>query len=262
MQEIFIFPAMFFFLSKILYAFLSPFKWLLLLVLYWLLTKHKERKRRAGILIVILFLIFSNPYLIYRITLAWQYPKKEMMDQEQYNTGILLAGFVSFETQKKQGYYGGAADRFIQAVRLYKLGHIKKILITGGSGSIRFQQYKEADFVVQQLKDFGVPAEDILSENKSRNTFENALNSKKILDSLKIRPPYLLITSALHMRRSIQVFEKAGIAVTPYPCNFHAIQNPKNFMESFIPSFRSFDGWELFLKESIGLLVYRVTGKA
>jgi uncharacterized SAM-binding protein YcdF (DUF218 family) len=227
-----------------------------------MLTKHKERKRRAGILLIVLFLIFSNPYLIYRITLAWQYPKKEMNDKEQYQTGILLAGFVSFETQKKQGYYGGAADRFIQAVRLYKLGHIKKILITGGSGSIRFQQYKEADFVVQQLNEFGIPAEDILSDNQSRNTYENAINSKRILDSLKITPPYLLITSALHMRRSVQVFEKAGIKSIPYPCNFHAIQNPKNFTESFVPSNRAFDGWELFLKEAIGLLVYRITGKA
>lgn len=253
---------MFFILSKVLYVFLSPFNWLLLLFLYWLFTKHKERKRKAGILLLCLFLVFSNPYFIYRITLAWQYPKKELKRDEQYSTGILLAGFVSFETQKKRGYYGAAADRFIQAVRLYKLGHIKKILITGGSGSIRFQEYKEADFVVGQLKEFGIPEQDILSENQSRNTYENAVYSKKLLDSLQKPPPYLLITSALHMRRSVEVFKKAGIPVTAYPCNFQALQNPKNFSEACIPSFHAFNGWEQFLKEVVGLWVYRFTGKA
>jgi len=115
---------------------------------------------------------------------------------ESYSTGIVLAGFISFNYKEKQGYYGQASDRFIQALRLYKLGHIKKILITGGSGSLWNQQYKEADFVKEQLLEFGIPPQDIIAENQSKNTFENAVNTKKILDSLQLPQPYLLITSA------------------------------------------------------------------
>lgn len=211
---------------------------------------------------LLLFLFFSNPYIIHKIVIAWQYPLKEMKQGEQYETGILLAGFVGFETKTKQGYYGGASDRFIQAVRLYKLGHIQKILVTGGSGSIWRQQYKEADFVKEQLMQMGVNPAAIVIDNQSRNTYENAVNTKHLLDSLQLKSPYLLITSSMHMKRSIQVFQKQGINPVPFPSNFRAINNPQTITEILVPSIRALDDWDAFLKEAAGLLVYKITRKA
>ncbi len=253
---------MFFIASKLLYFFISPFNWLLLLTAWILLTKNQQRKRRLTTLAVCMFLFFSNPYIIHQITIGWQAKQKKIVQGEQYEAGILLAGFVGFEFKSNQGFYGTAADRFIQAIRLYQLGHIKKILITGGSGSILRQQYKEADFVKDQLQQMGVAATDILSDNQSRNTFENAANAKKLLDSLQIKGPYLLITSAMHMKRSVQVFNKAGMTTVSYPCNFVAINNPQLFWNAIIPSYKAFEGWDNFLKEAVGLLVYKLTGKA
>lgn len=212
--------------------------------------------------LLFLFLFFSNPFIIHKIILAWQYPMKQMQANDQYETGILLAGFVGFETKTKQGYYGGASDRFIQTVRLYKLGHIKKILVTGGSGSIWRQEYKEADFVKEQLVEMGVDASAIIIDNQSRNTYENAVNTKQLLDSLHLQPPYLLITSSMHMKRSIKVFQKQGIDPVPYPCNFRAIPNSQTFTEIIVPSVRALDDWDAFLKEAAGLLIYKLTGKA
>lgn len=185
-----------------------------------------------------------------------------MKQGEQYPVGILLAGFVGFEFKTEQGFYGAASDRFIQAVRLYQLGHIKKILITGGSGSIWRQQYKEADFVKDQLQQMGVAKEDIISENQSRNTYENAIYTKKLLDSLQIKAPYLLITSAMHMKRSQKVFTKAGLTTVAYPCHFSSINNPQLFWKSIMPTYKAFEGWDNYLKEVVGLLVYKLTGKA
>jgi uncharacterized SAM-binding protein YcdF (DUF218 family) len=253
---------MFFILSKLFYFLLSPFNWLLILVIPAFFTKDPKRKKRWIIISTCWFLLFSNPYLIHKLTINWQTPKKTFAAGEQYETGILLAGFVGFEFKSKQGYYGSASDRFIQAVRLYKLGYIKKILITGGSGSIWRQQYKEADFVKEQLQEMGVAASDILSENQSRNTYENAVNSKKLLDSLQLKGPYLLITSAMHMKRSQKVFTKAGITIIGFPCNYNAINNPQLFLDAITPSYNAFYGWDIYLKEVVGLLVYRLTGKA
>ena len=260
--EIFIFTAMFFILSKLLYFLISPFNWLLILILIAFFTKDAKRKRRWIILSCCWFLFFSNPYIIHKLIINWQAPQKTFVANEQYGTGILLAGFVGFEFKSSQGYYGAASDRFIQAIRLYKLGYIKKILITGGIGSIWRQQYKEADFVKEQLQEMGVAAGDILSENQSRNTFENAINSKHLLDSLQIKGPYLLITSAMHMKRSQQVFTKAGLETVSYPCNFNAINNPQLFWGSITPSYKAFESWDIYLKEVVGLLVYKLTGKA
>jgi uncharacterized SAM-binding protein YcdF (DUF218 family) len=253
---------MFFILSKLLNFLLSPFNWLLLILIWMLLTKKPVRKKRLGIAAICMFLFFSNPYIIHKLTIGWQAKQKTFVPGEQYQAGILLAGFVGFEFKNKQGYYGAAADRFIQAVRLYKLGHIKKILITGGSGSILRQQYKEADFVKDQLLQMGVAPADILSDNQSRNTFENAVNSKQLLDSLQIKGPYLLITSAMHMKRSVRVFTKVGVATVPYPCHYTSINNPQLFWNAITPTYKAFEGWDNFLKEAIGLLVYQITGKA
>lgn len=233
---------------------------MLLLFIWWLFTKKYRRK--LGIILICMFFFFSNPYIIYKITIAWQANQKNLTPGENYETGILLAGFVGFEFKSKQGFYGSASDRFIQAVRLYKLGYIKKIIITGGSGSLWRQQYKEADFVKQELLTMGVAAQDVLSENQSRNTYENAINTKKLIDSMNLKPPFLLITSAMHMKRSEQVFKKAGVQTIAYPCNFSVIQNPQLFWNSIIPSYKALEGWDIFLKEAMGLLVYKITGKA
>ncbi|RXK62081.1 YdcF family protein [Lacibacter luteus] len=255
---------MFFILSKVFNFLLSPFNWLLVLVLLCFFVKDARKKKRWIIITCCWFLIFSNPYIIHKLTVNWQANQKIFQQNEQYSVGILLSGFVGFEFKSKQGFYGGAADRFIQAVRLYKLGYIKKILITGGSGSINStrQQFKEADFVTIQLQEMGVPKEDILTENQSRNTYENALFSKKLLDSTSQKGPFLLITSAIHMKRSQQVFTKAGIATVAYPCNFNAIDNPQEFLSSIMPSHNAFTGWDIYLKEVVGLFVYKMTGKA
>ncbi len=253
---------MFFILSKVLNFLLSPFNWLLVLVLVSFFVKDTRKKKRWIIITCCWFLLFSNPYIIHKLTLNWQAKQKTFVQNEQYNVGILLSGFVGFEFKTKQGFYGAAADRFIQAVRLYKLGHIKKILISGGSGSITRQEFKEADFVKEQLLQMGVSPADILAENQSRNTFENAVYSKKMLDSLQLNGPFLLITSAMHMKRSQQVFTKAGLATIGYPCNYHALNNPQEFPGVISPSYKAFESWDHYLKEVVGLLVYKMTGKA
>lgn len=253
---------MFFVLSKIFSFLISPFTWLLIWVALWLLVKNEKWKKRFKRTAIAWFLFFSNPYIIHQLNLKWQAPAKELRQGEVYNAGILLGGFAQFDKKENKGYFAAASDRFLQAVRLYKLGHIKKILVTGGSGQLFDQQNKEADFAKEQLLQFGIPAQDILTENQSRNTFENAMKSKNILDSTAIPPPYLLITSAMHMRRAEKVFNKAGMRVTGYPAHFTEMNFPLGFTGSIIPSFKAMTEWDNLLKEVIGLQVYKWTGKA
>ena len=253
---------MFFILSKLLNFLISPFYWLLFFIAMSLFGKNAIRKKRFAIISICWLVFFTNPFIIHKLTLAWQQPRKVLAQNENYSSGIVLAGFISFNYKDNQGYYGQAADRFIQALSLYKLGHIKKIVITGGSGSIWRQQYKEADFVKEQFLEQGIPAQDIIAENQSKNTFENAVNTKKILDSLQLPQPYLLITSALHMKRSLQVFTHAGIKCVAYPAHFMAIDNPPTVASVLMPSAGAFTGWDLLLKEVVGLMVYKITGKA
>jgi uncharacterized SAM-binding protein YcdF (DUF218 family) len=99
-------------------------------------------------------------------------------------------------------------------------------------------------------------------ENQSRNTHENAVESKRILDSVSITGPVILVTSALHMRRSMACFARQGVAVVPFVANFEVIENHPSFGALLIPDLTTLRNWQYFLKEMLGLVAYTATGKA
>jgi uncharacterized SAM-binding protein YcdF (DUF218 family) len=255
---------MFFVFSKILFFFIQPFNWILCTAVLAFFTRSTTRKKKLWITTAVLFLLFSNPLLINSIMYNWQAKERTLKKEEKFKAGILLTGFCSYNEKTGKGYFREASDRFIQTVRLYHQGHIEKIIVTGGSSKVlrNNQSLKEADFVCEQLLQMGIPAENIIKENQSRNTHENGTFTKKILDSLHLNPPYLLITSATHIPRAMEVFHKTGIDPVPYSCNFAVVENKFEFPGSFIPAVKSFELWNTFMKENIGMLMYKLTGKA
>lgn len=252
---------MFFILSKLLYFFIVPFNYLVIFVLLALFLKNPKWKKRFKWLALGWFIFFSNPFIVQQLSLQWQARAVQIKPGAVYEAGILVGGFVQYNHRENQAYFSNSSDRFIQTLRLYKLGHIKKIIVSGGSGKLFYAGLKDADFAKEQLLQMGVPEADIIIENESRNSFENARNSKKILDSLQIPGPYLLITSAMHIRRSLATFRHAGLAVEGYPANFTIMDFPQG-MGAIIPSVNAFNGWENLLKEVLGMAVYKITGKA
>jgi uncharacterized SAM-binding protein YcdF (DUF218 family) len=253
---------MFFILSKMFSSLLSPFSWLLIFIVLAFFSRNEKWKKRFKWTAICWFLFFSNPLIIHHLNLKWQADAKELKPGEHFETAIVLGGFVQFNSRENKGYFSAASDRFLQAVRLYKLEHIKKILISGGSGSPGRQEYRDADYARQQLLQFGVPDSAILTERDSRNTFESAVFSKKILDSAGIKTPALLITSAMHMRRAEKVFTKAGIPVVSFPAHFTEMDFPPGFPGAILPSLHAMSSWSDLLKEVVGFQVYKWTGKA
>ncbi len=252
---------MFFILSKLLLFLLIPFTWIMILLVCIYFVKSARLKRRLIILTISIAVIFSNPWLYKKVTLAWQTPSKTFSAQEQYEVGILLTGMIQFDKYNK-GYFGASADRFVQTATLYHTGKIKKILVTGGSGSLLHEYPAEAVYLQKALVDNAIPEKDIIIEPLSRNTYENAVFSKKIIDSLQLKPPFLLITSAFHMPRSSAVFKKAGIAFVSYPCDYKVVEEKFSFDDTIMPDAKLLKNWSELLKEMIGLLAYKLTGKA
>ena len=207
------------------------------------------------------FLFFSNGYIQNEVALYLQENKSGLEAGKQYEVGILLGGMAGYD-KNNVGHFSGAADRFIQTNILYHQGVIKKILITSGSANLVYQQPGEADYIVEELIKSGVPAKDILKENKSRNTYENATFSKRIIDSLQLKGPYVLISSAFHLPRAMKVFRKAGLQIVPFPCAFTALPKHYSWEEYILPSIAVLGSWDGTMKELVGLLAYRITGKA
>ena len=252
---------MFFILSKLLYFLLIPFNWIIILLISIYFVKSARLKRRLILITVFITLIFSNPWLYKKANKCWQADSKALSQMKNYELGILLTGMVNFDT-RDQGFFGSAADRFIQTATLYHTGKIKKILVTGGSGSLLHTYKPEAVFLKEMLVNNNIPEKDIIVEPDSRNTYENAIFSKRILDSLNISSPSLLITSALHMRRSEAVFKKAGIRFDSYAADFKVVNEYFSIYDTLIPDAKLLKDWTHLIKEVIGLWVYQLTGKA
>ncbi|WP_029014362.1 YdcF family protein [Niveispirillum irakense] len=99
------------------------------------------------------------------------------------------------------------------------------VIFTGGSGDPRAPDAREAPYAAALLADLGVDMARVTLESDSRNTYENAILTKPLLTPGA--GPWLLVTSASHMPRSMGVFRKAGIEVVPYPVGFVANQREK-----------------------------------
>src|SRR5690606_25038385 len=131
-------------------------------------------------------------------------------------------------------------------------------VFTGGSGSLVNQVYKEAEWSKKLFAQQGMDITNIIFEGQSRNTYENALYSKRLANP---RPyeNWLLITTAFHMPRAVGVFCKAGFPVIAYPVDHWTL--PENLLRiewNFTAHFYDFN---IALQEWVGLLVYRLTGK-
>jgi len=205
---------------------------------------------------------FTNPLIIRKLVMAYETKPVTLAAGERYSAGIVLGGFVSYYMADDRGYFNSSSDRFIETALLYKTGHIGKIIIPAGNGYIVQHGFREADFIRQRFIELGVPASDIYTDAESRNTLENATNTKKILDSIRLAPPYLLISSAMHLPRAERVFGKLAVPVRLYPCDFQSKGVGNNFFEDdLLPSSTALRLWDNLIKEWAGTVIYKITGK-
>ncbi|MGV6827417.1 MAG: YdcF family protein, partial [bacterium] len=101
---------------------------------------------------------------------------------------------------------GGGVERLIHTARLYNQGKAPVVYASGGGARL---SEPEALTLMNLLIAMGLPEEVIVRESSSRNTYENAKNTSRLLAENNIQR-ILLVTSAFHMRRATAVFEQFG----------------------------------------------------
>lgn len=220
-----------------------------------IVSRNPKIKRRARSAAIGLFVLFSNPFLSNQALSALEQEPVEL--KEVHDIGIVLSGILNagFDAQG-QDQLNENADRLTEAIKLYKQGQIKKILISGGAADILYPDYNEGLSMLTLSQTLGVAANDLILENRSRNTHENALYSA---DLLKGKPrSVVLITSAFHMRRARACFQKQGLEFTEYPADF---KGQKTFKWKYmVPSSHAFQNWNIVNKELVGLVMYQLMG--
>ena len=254
---------MFFLLSKILLFLTSPFFWCSILVLLAFFCKKDRLRKRFRLAAIIATLFFSNTFIFLEFERQWEITGiKVTKIHKKYDVGIVLSGMAMYDNHLQRLKLNEGADRIWHAVTLYKKGIIRRILITGKDGTIRDRGLNEAQQFKRDLEMWGIPSKDILIEDKSRNTYENALFTKELLDQHPELKSFLLITSSNHMRRAAACFHKQDLTFDEYSTNVFTAPK-REFLpdQLFVPSLETLLRWDNLTKEWVGFVVYKITGK-
>lgn len=253
---------MFFYISKILAFLIKPVNWIFFLLLYAVFTKKEKRRKQSIVAILALTLFFGNHFIFNLMVNWWEPPSVNMYSiEEPYDIGILLGGYSSMNQRPNEDRqnFNQRGNRFFHTYELYKIGKIKKILLTGGNGSILEDLASEAVEIRKFLLKIGVPDSDIIVESNSRTTYENAIYTKEVLDKNYPNARCLLITSAWHMPRSVATFKKAGLDFDTFPVDYIS-ERVKLTPNDLLPDRMGFYYWEIIIKEWVGYLGYKAKG--
>jgi len=150
---------------------------------------------------------------------------------------------------------GSSLERLVGAVQLARKHHLP-LVVTGGSGEPKPGAVREADTMAATAVGLGFPAQDIVIENKSRNTWENAEAVQKLLPGKTV----ILVTSAFHMRRSVGMFKKQGFSVLPAPAGYNAQTRHRQHTD-YLPQASALAISSTAISEYLSLSWYWMTGK-
>lgn len=253
---------MFFIISKALFFLINPFIWILTSFFLFLLSKNPTWKKRAKITLIFCLLFFSNTFIFLEFERLWEVHGTPISKVKTYDVGIVLGGMFEYNMDLKELSARRGTDRIWQALNLYKKGKIKKILISGGSGYVTDRGLDESKQLKKVLVNWEIPEKDIIIESKSKNTYENAVESKKVLiRSYPHIKKCLLITSGQHMRRARAIFKKQGLKCDTFSTDLYTGPKRHYYWDQFIvPEAETLYNWNGLIKEWIGYLVYDIKG--
>ena len=234
---------------------------LLVLLLLWSLTRRGALLAAMVVVMGILWLL-ATPWTSHNLQSLIESQAGEVSAESLPITDaiVVLGGTLSPPASPaREANLSAAVDRLVYATKLYRLGKSPTILISGGNATSAETMDAESIHAAALLRDWGIPADAILTETESVNTYENAVYTKLMLDQHDLKS-VLLVTSALHMPRALATFESAGVQAIPAATDFESRLPMASGMKAWIAEPAALEGTTRALKEYFGRLVYRQRG--
>jgi uncharacterized SAM-binding protein YcdF (DUF218 family) len=254
-------------LSAIASFFVQPVLWLAVLLVLMIRLKPPRWRRAAGWAALAVGLVFTNPWLYHAVMHWWEPAPLTMAEMtEPYDDALVLGGFTElWATPTDRLHLNADAGRFTQAVELYQLGKVRRLVFVSGGVTAAEPVMSEADLAARTAERFGVPREAIVALNTSRNTRENATECRAHYDAAGGPPArLLLVTSAFHARRSLGSFREAGLEVTLFPTDHRTGRNHADrhwsVANTVLPHPDQILSWGPLFREWLGLAIYRIRG--
>jgi uncharacterized SAM-binding protein YcdF (DUF218 family) len=251
---------MFFLLSKLLNWLVYPVS-LLFVGLLVILVFYRHHYARWGLAcLLLLFYSLSTPIIVLPLVrwLEGPRPGPEAL-RLHYDVAIVLTGMVNLRGSRAGHIeFNESVERILEGISLVKRGTADKLFIVGGSGNPFDRSASEARVLRTFALEFGLHDAQVLTEEFSRNTYENAVKAAEIVRAA----PYqdlVLITTAMHMRRAAAAFHKQGLFPDLYPVDFQSSRGSITPL-SCIPSARTLDLMTAIIHELVGFATYRLQG--
>lgn len=251
-----------FLFSKLLSAITQPMFWLALWWALALLILIRWRRPAvimlwSGLLVLGLLGFRAIPDAMLR-PLENRYPVPAAQAIERHVGVIVLGGALqhpdSFAAHG-QVPLGEAAERMTVPMGLMRQHPWLELVFSGGEGRLLTTGVTESELARVFYQQQGLDMSRVRLEDGSRTTRENAQQVAKLLGE-RCQQPWLLVTSAWHMPRSMAEFEAVGCKVTPYPVDFRTGDSTALTEYSLAHSLLR---WQTALHEWLGLWVYGMT---
>jgi uncharacterized SAM-binding protein YcdF (DUF218 family) len=256
---------MFFYVSKIVWFFIQPLNLAIFLLLAGLVAGWSgwHRLMRAGATLAFLVLALSAWTSLGALVLN---PLEERFQRpspmpEKVDGIVVLGGGMEGAINLARGGYelNSGGDRFVETAILARRYPQATVVVTGGVGTLVLEGEGDAVSAPRLLVALGVAPERLILEDKSRNTYENAVFTKALV-APKPGGVWLLVTSAFHMPRAKALFDKAGFPTVPWPVDYRT--SGREGISFFADNTAdALSNTTTGLREWIGLVAYWLTGR-
>lgn len=257
---------MFFYISKVFWFFAQPSNLIILLftigIVLYFCHKRQTAIRLITFSIVTIALAGLSPMSnLMMLSLEEQYAKPAIENLDAPDGIIVLGGMLDtlISERRNETTLNNGAERLTEAAKMALRFPKSRILVTGGVGALIYRGRDEATMAKKFLIDLGIDKDRIQIETQSKNTWQNAVFSKKLIKP-KAGENWLLITSAFHMPRSMGVFRAAGFPVTPWPVDYRTRGMEDAWRFSARPS-KAWRNIDVAVKEWVGYIAYSLSGR-
>lgn len=251
-------------IMELIYAVLDPLALFSILLVSWLLLRFSgvdfsAREVMFPVFLLLLLMIISAPAVVNPLLTSYEARLTEYQCENTEGLPIVvLGGGVDgrAESPDQIEYMKPATfDRVIGAYRLAQLSPSSDIYLSGGE----YRMVAESKMMANFLGKLGIDSNRVVLDDVSRNTFENAVEVRQLLQARGMEATVLLVTSAVHMYRASASFRSMGVEVCPAAVGYLGLHDVPAF--ALLPQSSALRKTAALLHEVIGWGYYKATRK-
>ncbi len=247
-------------IKKTISALSLPIPLILILLIIGICILYVNHNAWLGKLLVVIaaviLIVFTTPWIpnLMLHNLEKEYPPLTIAPKTVIDIVVLGAGNGGYSNYPANDQLSSASlSRLVEGIRLHEQIKDSKLILSGGR---IFGSPPDSKIMNNVATMLGVKPENILMEAGSRDTYQEAINLKKILGT----KPFILVTSAYHMPRAMALFQHQGMHPIAAPTQL--LLGKKRFtVKNYLPNSIYLLYSDIAFHEYLGVLWNKLSGK-